>query len=44
MGGMPNFGNLGAMFNNPNFMNMAQQMMNNPAIQQMMQDPNVSRM
>lgn len=49
-GGMPNFGgaggmpDLGALLNNPALMNMAQQMMQSGALDNLMSNPNVARM
>ena len=49
-GGLPNFGgaggmpDLGALLNNPALMNMAQQMMQSGALDNLMSNPNVARM
>ncbi|KAJ3032943.1 hypothetical protein HK097_005025, partial [Rhizophlyctis rosea] len=44
-GGAPGGGfDFASMMNNPNFMNMASQMMNNPAISQMLQNPAIAQM
>ncbi|KAI9014776.1 hypothetical protein BC832DRAFT_546439 [Gaertneriomyces semiglobifer] len=42
--GMPAGMDFGAMLNNPNFMQMAASMMNNPAVGQMMQNPAFAQM
>jgi hypothetical protein len=49
-GGLPNFGgaggmpDLGSLLNNPALMNMAQQMMQSGALDNLMSNPNIARM
>ncbi|KAJ3333440.1 hypothetical protein HDU76_008062 [Blyttiomyces sp. JEL0837] len=43
-GGGPGGLDFASMLSNPNFMNMASQMMNNPSISQMLNNPNIAQM